>query len=205
MSGQNVIPLDPSRRVVRKPFLEYGTISMLIFLIFDVMILSGMVGAFMLTRTATGDAWPPEGQPWFPPGETAINTAALLASGALVYRAAGAWKRREAQVTPLLLAAIMLGIFFIFFQGVIWVGLIRQGLNLISTPHGALFCLIVGTHGAHALAAVIFMGFTWLRLKPLREDEEQLGFLSSGTFSAARLFWDFTAGIWPILYVCLYL
>ena len=66
MSGQNVIPLDQTRRS-RSAFLEYGTIAMLIFLVFDAMMVAGMVVIFLLTRAATGGAWPPAGQPWFPP------------------------------------------------------------------------------------------------------------------------------------------
>ena len=205
MGGQNVIPLDPSRRVVRRAFLEERIIATLIFLIFDAMILAGMVGAFMLSRAAAEGAWPPAGQPWFPLGETAINTAALLASGALVFLAARAWEKREARVGPLLLTAIVLGAFFVFFQGVVWVGLIRQGLSLTSSPHGGLFCMIVGTHGAHALGGVILMGVAWLRLRPLRDDGDTRGSLSNSTFSAIRILWYFVVGVWPVLYLCLYL
>ncbi len=204
MSGQNVIPLDPNRRV-RRAFLEYGTVSMLIFLIFDAMILAGMVGAFVLTRAAAGGAWPPNGQPWFPVAEMAINTAALLISGGLVYLAARAWEKREARVRPLLLAAIALGTCFVFFQGVLWIGLIRQGLSLGSSPHGSLFTLIVVTHGAHALGALIFLGVAWRRLKPLPDDGEPRGSLSSSTFTAVRILWYFVVGVWPVLYLCLYL
>ncbi|MBW2268831.1 MAG: cytochrome c oxidase subunit 3, partial [Deltaproteobacteria bacterium] len=168
MSGQNVIPLDPSRRVVRTPFLEYRTIATLIFLVFDAMIIAGMVGAFLLTRVAAGVVWPPAGQPWFPLAETAINTAALLLSGALIFQAARTWEEGEKRIGPLILTAITLGAFFLFFQGIQWVALIREGLSLTSTQHGPLFCLIVGTHGANALGALIFMGIAWVRLQPLR-------------------------------------
>ncbi len=205
MSGQNVIPLDPSRRAPRKSFLENGTISMLIFLIFDAMILAGMVGAFVLTRAAADSAWPPTGQPWFPLGETAINSAALLVSGVLILRAAHLWKKRETRVAPLLFAAIVLGVSFLFFQSVIWISLMRQGFTLASIPHGPLFYLIVATHGVHVLGAVIFMGIAWLRLKPLRDNGDLRGTLSNDTFSAARFLWYFSAFTWPILYLCLYL
>jgi hypothetical protein len=49
------------------------------------------------------------------------------------------------------------------------------------------------------------MGAAWLRLKPLRDDEEPRGSLSSGAFSAARILWYFVVGVWPVLYLCLYL
>ena len=206
MSGRNIIALDQNRRVRRRVFPEQGIIAMLIFLIFDAMMFAGMVGIFMLTRTAAGGAWPPDGQPWFPLQETAINSAVLLVSGVLVFLAAHAWEKREARVGSLLFSAIVLGACFVFFQGVIWIGLIRQGLTLSSSPHGNLFCLIVATHGAHVVGAVIFMGVAWLRLKPLPDDHYRpSGSPISSTFWAARLLWYFTVGIWPILYLCLYL
>ncbi len=204
MSGPNVIPLDPSRRS-QSAVVENGTIAVLVFVVFEAMMFAGMVSVFLLTRAATTGAWPPAGQPWFPPQETAINTAALLVSGVLVFMAARAWEKREARVGPLILAAITLGAFFVFFQGVVWLALIRQGLALTSSPPGIFFCFTVGLHGANALGALIFMGFAWLRLKPLRDDEESRGSLGSSTFSAARILWYFVVGVWPLLYLCLYL
>ena len=210
MNGQNVIRLDPNRRP-RRAFLEQSTIAMIIFLIFDAMMFAGMVGIFLLTRTAAGEPWPPAGQPWFPPEETAINTAALLLSGVLVFLAARASKKPKRRIAPLLFTAIVLGTFFVFFQGVVWVSLIREGLTLTSTQHGNFFCLIVGMHAANAVGGLIFLGIVWLRLKPFHDDDDDddddgpRESLSSGTFLAARLFWYFVVGIWPCLYPCLYL
>jgi len=206
MSGQNIIALDQNRRS-RRLFPEQSIIAMFVFLIFDAMILAGMVGAFVLTRAAAGDVWPPAGQPWFPLEYMAINTAALLISAVLVFLAARRLEKRKARSGPLLLAAIVLGTFFVFFQGVLWVGVIRQGLALNSSPHGNLFCLIVATHVTHAVVGVIFLGGAWLHPKPLRNDDrERRGSpWSSSSFRAARLFWYFTVGVWPVLYLCLYL
>ncbi len=196
MSGQNVIPLHPNRRA-RSAVVEDGAIAMLVFVIVETMMFAGMVSAFMLTRAAAGGAWPPAGQPRLPLEETAINTAALLASGALVFLAAHAWEKREARTGLLLTAAIALGAFFVFFQGIEWVALVRRELTMTSSQHGKFFCLIVGMHGAHALGALIFMGVAWLHLKR--------GSLRSGTFSAARILWYFAVGVWPVLYLCLHL
>ncbi len=204
MSGQNVIPLHPDRRQ-RRAIVEDGPIAMLIFVIVELMMFVGMVGAFMLTRAAEGGAWPPTGQPWFPLAETAINTTALLISGGLVFSAARAWEKRQARIGPLLFTAIVLGIFFLFFQGVMWVSLIRQGLDLTLSHHGSFFFFIVGIHGANAVGALIYLGVAWLRLKPLRSDGDPRGSLSNSTFFAARILWYFVVGIWPVLYLCLYL
>ena len=204
VSGQNVVRLDPSRGSLR-PAVADIVIAMIVLVVVETMMFVGMVSAFLLTRAAAGGAWPPDGQPWFPWGETILNTAALLASGALVFRAGRAWRNPEARVGPLLLAAIALGAFFLFFQGVVWVGLIRGGLELTSSHHGWFFCLIVGMHAATAIGALAFLSFAWLRLRPFRDDVHPHGSLSSGTFSAARILWYFAVGTWPVLCLFLYL
>ncbi len=204
MSGPNVITLDPNRRV-RRRFPDQTTVAVLVFLIFDAMILVGMVGAFILTRAATGDARPPAGQPWFSPQVTSINTVALLVSGSLVLLAARARQNRKDRVGPLLLAAIVLGMVFIFVQCALWIDLIRQGSTLGSSQHGSLFCLIVATHGAHAIGAVVFLGIVWLGLRSPRNDRpEPQRSLPDNRFRTACLLWYFTVGIWPVLYLCLY-
>jgi heme/copper-type cytochrome/quinol oxidase subunit 3 len=196
MNGQNVIPLHPSQRT-RSAVVEDGTIGMLAFVIVEAMMFAGLVSAFMVTRAGAGGAWPPAGQPRLPLEATAVNTAALLLSGVLVFAAARTWERREARTGPLLLASIALGAVFVFFQGMEWVALIRQGLTLTSSQHGSFFYLIVGMHGAHAVAALVFMGIAWLRLRR--------GALSNSAFSAARILWYFVVGVWPVLYLSLYL
>jgi heme/copper-type cytochrome/quinol oxidase subunit 3 len=196
MSGQNVIPLHPSRRA-RNAVVEDGTIGMLAFVFVEAMMFAGLVSAFMITRATAGGAWPPAGQPRLPLEETALNTAALLISGALVFLATRTWEKRDTRTSPILLAALALGSFFVFFQGMEWVALIRQGLTLTSSQHGSFFYLIVGMHGAHAVGALVLMSVAWLRLKR--------GALSNSVFSAACILWYFVVGIWPALYLCLYL
>jgi cytochrome c oxidase subunit 3 len=196
MSGQNVVRLHPKQRA-RRAVDDDGAIAVLVFVIVEAMMFTGLVSAFMLTRAAADGTWPPTGLPRLPLAETAVNTAALLVSGGLVFLAARAWQKREARIGPLLLAATALGAFFVFFQGMEWVALIRQGLTLTSSQPVNFFSLIVGMIGAHALGALIFMGVAWLRLKR--------GSLSSSTFAATRILWYFVVGVWPVLYLCLYL
>jgi heme/copper-type cytochrome/quinol oxidase subunit 3 len=206
MSAQNVISLRPHRRA-RTVAIDLGMVAMLSAMAFEAMLFVGLVAAFMLTRAAVGAVWPPAGQPWFPLGETLINTVALLTSGAFVFRAARKWNDPEAPIGALLLTAIILGGFFLFFQGVVWLKLISQGLTPTAGHHGKFFCLIIGMHAAHILGALIFLSFVWLRLKPFGDDEipATRGSLNSSAFSAARISWYFGVGIWPALYVCLYL
>ena len=56
--------------------------------------------------------------------------------------------------------AIVCGIAFVSLQGVEWVALLREGLTMTSSTHGAFFYLIVGAHALHAVAAIIAL--TWV-------------------------------------------
>ena len=109
--------------------------------------------------------WPPPGQPRLPVGRTAINTAALLASGVLLWLANRYLPRARKTAQHYLEAAIFLGGSFVCLQGVEWVRLIREGLTLTSSSHGSFFYLIVGTHALHAVAAIVALGWVYTQLR----------------------------------------
>ena len=98
--------------------------------------------------------------------------------------------------TPLVIS-MLLGAFFVVFQGLEWVALIREGLTLTSSSLGSFFYLIVGLHAFHAVIALTLLWFTWLRL--------QRGWLVSSQLAVAEVFWYFVVGLWPILYLVVYL
>src|SRR5580700_9877787 len=69
----------------RVPNAVLGTV---IFVAAEVMFFAALISAHTIARaSAVGGIWPPAGQPRLPVGRTAINTAALLASGALLWLA----------------------------------------------------------------------------------------------------------------------
>lgn len=201
----NVISLRPVRQP-RRVAIDIRTVAALVIVAFEALLFVGLLAAFLVTRTAVGAVWPPPGQPWFSPGELALNTAALLASGALVFRAARTWENPEARIAPLLFAAILLGSFFLVFQAVVWFRLIDAGLSVATSHHGRFFCLINAMHAAHVIGALVLLGIVWLRLGPFRDEgAPPRGHLRESAFSAARIPWYFAVGLWPVLYVTLYL
>src|SRR5262249_29664866 len=128
--------------------------------------------------------WPPPNQPRLPVERTAINTAALLASGVLLLIAQRAFRRGGREPAARWLGiAILLGAFFVGFQGVEWAALLGQGLTMTSSQLGSFFYLIVGAHALHALAALVAMGVCWRLLRG--------GRLTASAFGAVSLFWYF--------------
>jgi heme/copper-type cytochrome/quinol oxidase subunit 3 len=170
---------------------------MLIFVFVELMLFAGMISAFMIAEASAVLGWPPPGQPRLPVGETALNTLALLASGVALFAAGRAYRRERRSARLPLALAIALGAFFVCFQGVEWVALIREGLTLTSSTHGSFFYLIVGTHALHAVAALGGLVYAYLRLRRR--------LLNHSTFAAARVFWYFVVGVWPVLYGVVYL
>ena len=181
----------------REQLIPNAVVGMLIFVMCEVMLFAGLISAFMIVQTSSIGAWPPPGQPRLPVEETAINTAALLLSGVLLFVAQRAFKREPARASRPLLWSILLGAFFVIFQGVEWVALIGEGLTLTSSTHGSFFYLIIGLHALHAVVALIVLLYVWLGL--VRSE------LAPTLFYGAQVFWYFVVGLWPILYIRVYL
>jgi cytochrome c oxidase subunit III len=194
--SENVLPFPrraPLRRNAIGPSAVIGT---LIFVVTELMLFAGFLSAFTITRAAY-IVWPPLGQPRLPVEATLINSAALLLSGVVLFFANRAFVREPAHAKKPLLVALALGLFFVLFQGVEWLSLLREGLTITSSNHGAFFYLIVGAHAAHAVVAILFLGIMFRRL--------MRGTLQHSSFLAAQVFWYFVVGVWPVLYMRVYL
>jgi len=180
----------------RAPLVSNGAMAMLIFVSTEIMVFAGLISAFSIFR-ASALAWPPPGQPRLPVEETAINTAALLASGLVLVFAHRAFRRSPARASRPLALAILLGIFFVGFQGAEWVALVSQGFTLTSSVLGSFFYLIVGLHALHAVAALGALIYAWRRLSQ--------GWFGSGPLVVSSIFWYFVVLLWPVLYLRVYL
>lgn len=186
-------------RVVPQPrpvLIETPVLGMLIFVVTETMFFAGLISAFMIVRSSTL-VWPPPGQPRLPLEETALNTAALLLSGVMLFVANRGFRDERARTRRPLIAAVLLGAFFVIFQGYEWVSLIRDGLTLTSSQIGSFFYLIVGLHALHAVAALIALVWVYRKL--------QRGQLMPETFHSVQVLWYFVVGLWPLLYLRVYL
>ena len=191
---------SPPLRVVTNPrptpLVSNAVLGTSIFIFTEAMLFAGLISAHTIARASAPLGWPPPGQPRLPFEETALNTAALLASGMAVFLAQRTFRRdRRRALVPLCLA-VALGAGFVGFQGVEWVQLIREGLTLTSSTHGAFFYLIVGVHALHAIAALLALGWAAMRLRN--------GVLPPSAFAAVALFWYFVVGVWPVIYLRVY-
>ena len=186
----------PVSESTRDPIVQDGVLGMLIFVIAEVMLFAGFMSGFAIVKSQA-PMWPPAGQPRLPLEETAINTAALLLSGAVLFLAQRRFRKKPAAAGLWLLGAMLLGAFFVAFQGVEWAGLLSQGLTVTSSALGSFFYVVIGLHALHAVAAILGLAYAWIRL--------QRGWLPASVLNTAAVFWYFVVGIWPMLYATMYL
>ena len=181
----------------RRQVAPNGVIGMIIFVFAEIMLFAGFVSAHTIVKSGALGGWPPPGQPRLPIEQTAINTAALVASGIALFLAHRSFGKDPLRARLPLAIAMALGAFFVAFQGVEWVALLNEGLTLTSSTHGAFFYVIVGTHAAHAVAALLALAYCFMRLMQRNLVMPQL--------MTAEIFWYFVVAVWPILYWRVYL
>jgi len=179
----------------RLPNAVLGTI---IFVMAEIMFFAALMSAHTLARaTVMGGIWPPAGQPRLPVERTAFNTMILLLSGVLLFLANRRTRESYKKALPFLAGTIATGIAFVLLQGVEWIALLREGLTMQSSSHGAFFYLIVGAHALHAVAAICVLAAIYF---PMRR-----GTLAPSTFAATQVFWYFVVLLWPVIYLRVYL
>ena len=183
--------------VRRKPIMPNNLFGTLVFVLTEIMFFMALISAFIIIKGNNPKFSVPEGLV-LPIALTSVNTAILVLSGVLLFLCGRAMKRKESieVVEKLLLASLIGGTIFVSVQGFEWVQLIRFGMTMQSSIFGGCFFLLIGTHGLHALAALLVMLYVWgiLRAGKLRLDHIQ----------SLQTFWFFVVGIWPVLYSLVY-
>lgn len=178
--------------------LPDSVVGMIIFIVTEIMLFAALISANTIARaSALGGVWPPAGQPRLPLERTAINTAILLVSGVLLLIGNRRMNSDPKRARRYVAAAALSGIAFVLLQGVEWVVLLREGLTMTSSSHGAFFYLIVGAHGLHALVAIVALTYVYFLMRR--------GTLTSSTFIATQVFWYFVVILWPVIYLRVYL
>lgn len=173
-------------------------LAVIIFVVTEIMFFAALMSAHTIARaTVMGGVWPPVGQPRLPVERTAFNTAILLLSGALLLISSRRARDGYEKAIAYLAGAIATGIAFVLLQGVEWVALLREGLTMQSSTHGAFFYLIVGAHALHAVVAIAVLAIIYF---PMRR-----GTLAPSTFAASQIFWYFVVLLWPVIYLRVYL
>lgn len=184
----------------REPLVSNATIAMVVLLTFETMFFVGLMAAFIVLRLRS-PAWPPPGQPYLPLALTGFNTGVLLFSGYAMWRALRAIRQDDqAGLARWLLVTAIYGVAFLSVQGYEWLRLIGYGLTLSSSNYGSLFYTLIGAHGLHVVAAVIWLLAVLVLARRRR--------FSARRYTGVRvcgIYWQFVVALWPLLFVLVYL
>ncbi len=182
------------------PPVSNARLGMWMLIASETMFFGGMIGAFLMLRL-NAPVWPPPQQPRLPIAVTAVNTLVLLASSgtvALAVRAVRANDRRR--LAAWLGRTAGLGAVFLAVQGAEWLRLVRFGLTVSSGAYGATFYTLIGTHGVHVLAALV-----WLGLVRLAAGRGRYTARDHVGVATCAMYWHFVVALWPVLYLLVYL
>jgi cytochrome c oxidase subunit 3 len=197
MVSSGLSPAEVAVTARRTPVVPNAVLGTLLFVIAEAMLFAGLIAAFTIVKSGALGTWPPIGQPRLPVESTAFNSAVLFLSGGVLFQARRAFRVSPERAAVPLLVASLLGAFFVVFQGYEWVAMLRQGLTMASSIHGGFFYLIVGVHALHAIGALVMLFRAWIAIKR--------GAPQPDLFAAAQVFWVFVIGVWPVIYLTVYL
>ncbi len=170
---------------------------MIAFVMSEMMFFGALISAFLIVKSGNV-MWPPPGQPRLPVSLTAINSLFLVGSGVLVYLSNQSLSRGDKEGSKKRLGiAILCGLVFVGIQGFEWVRMLQHGLTMTSSTYGSFFYMIIGCHGLHVAGALLVLGNVYRKFVK--------GTLKSESYWGVQVFWYFVVGVWPILYVLVYL
>jgi len=170
-----------------------------IFLLSDVVMFSGFFAAHAVLQTATAGG--PSGRDLFDPSRVALETACLLTSSFTCGLSAVAAERRSQLWTQVfLLITGLLGLAFPVLEGQEFAGLIAQGAGPQRSAFLSSFFAVVGLHGAHVSAGLLWLGtmMAQVLVKGFRANIMR-------RLLCFNLFWHMLDIIWVALFTIVYL
>jgi heme/copper-type cytochrome/quinol oxidase subunit 3 len=184
----------------RRRGLDNLRLALLFFMGAEVMFFAALVSGLFVLRVGMA-AWPPPLEPRLPIAVTTLNTVVLIGSSVSMVAALRALHRRERRrFVRRLVATAALGALFLAVQGYEWVRLIGFGLTLSSSVYGATFYSLIGLHGLHVAGALVWLVATTRLAARGRFADGRIA-----PVQACAMYWHFVVGLWPALFVAVYL
>jgi cytochrome o ubiquinol oxidase subunit 3 len=170
-----------------------------IFLLSDIVLFSCLFAAHAVLQTATAGG--PSGHELFNPTNIAIETACLLASSFTCGMSAVAIGARNQFWTQAALAATgLLGLVFLLLEAHDFAGMVAQGAGPQRSAFLSSFFAVVGCHGLHVTAGLLWLGTMMAQLfvKGFRPNILR-------RLICFNLFWHVLDIIWVALFTVVYL
>jgi heme/copper-type cytochrome/quinol oxidase subunit 3 len=185
---------------IERPVISSAMLAVMMIIASEMMLFSGLIGTFLVYRMQAA-FWPPPALPRLPIAVTWVNTFVLLSSALTMTLALRAVHRsRQRLLRRYLLATLALGVIFLAVQGSEWVRLVAHGLRLSSGSYGSTFYLLIGCHGAHVTAGVI-----WLACVVWAAMSGRYNARNGQAVELCAVYWYFVCAVWPVLFGLVYL
>jgi cytochrome c oxidase subunit III len=183
-------------------------LGMWVFLLSEVMFFTSLIGAYIILRFKTPDAFAEPGAVLNVP-LTAFNTFVLICSSVTMVKAfAAAEEGDQKGIRMWLIATALLGMFFVGVQAFEYYKLASHGFvpnaaayHAEGRPlYGATFYTMTGFHGAHVTIGVLCLWFVVLQAFRGKYTAAQ-----HGGVEVVGLYWHFVDLVWIILFTIVYL
>ena len=181
------------------PPVERGKFAIWLFLATEVMFFSGLIGAYIVLRSASA-TWPaPEDR--LAIDITAANTFILITSSWMMVKSLfAAQKGDKAGLLKWLGATIIGGAIFVGVQVFEYFQLIEHGWKPNTDIFCSTFYVTTGFHGFHVVIGVIWLICAWFAaLRGKYTPNNILG------LELAGLYWHFVDLVWVLLFTIIYL
>ena len=175
-----------------------GKLGMWLFLASEVMFFTGLIGAYIVLRSAPG--WPgPEGHLSVPIGTA--NTLILIGSSVTIVLAlAASLRERIGAVRGWLGLTILLGASFLVIKGFEYSAKFSHHIFPSTNVFWSCYFALTGFHALHVLGGIVFNLFVLSRTASValwRDQRHRLEY--------AGLYWHFVDIVWIFLFPLLYL
>ena len=182
-----------------QPPMSNARLGMLMLISAETMFFVGLVGAYIVFR-AGSKVWP-SGHLYLPVGVTWLNTFFLLISCYTMRRAIQALRLdQRSDLTLWLSITGFLGTLFLVVQGYEWTQLVRDGLTISTGMYGATFYTLIGCHGLHVLAAVV-----WLLAILVFATRRRFSARQPIAIEICGMYWYYVGALWVVLFPLVYL
>ncbi|MFZ0657981.1 MAG: heme-copper oxidase subunit III [Candidatus Binataceae bacterium] len=181
-------------------FISNAMLAIVMVIATETMLFSALIGSFIIFRMQA-PFWPPLTQPRLPIDVTWVNTFILLASaGTMTMALRAVHQSRQRLLRRWIAITGLLGVTFLAVQGSEWVRLVAHGLTLSSGSYGATFYLLIGLHGLHVAAGVI-----WLCAVAFAAQRGRYNARNASPVELCTVYWYFVCAVWPVLFFLVYL
>lgn len=174
-------------------------LAMWFFIAAEVVIFASLFGVYLTLKSHLSEG--PSSEQMLELKSVLVSTVLLLSSSFTIYASLHASENgKEGPPFLLLFLTLLLGGAFLLMESREFIHYYEKGYELTTSPFLSSFYLLVGTHGLHVLAGVIWMTILLIHFRVKGICHE-----TSSRLSVFSLYWHFVDLVWVLIFTLVYL